>query len=76
MNRASVGERQYLLEMPLWADYALVHAFVSDYLGNLAYVLTARNFNPVMGVARDCGLFGIIGEKPRRPHGLGQTYGR
>jgi acetate CoA/acetoacetate CoA-transferase alpha subunit len=37
--------------LPLRADYALVHAFVSDYLGNLAYVLTARNFNPVIATA-------------------------
>lgn len=50
-QKLSVGGRDYLLEMPLRADYALVHAFVSDYLGNLGYVLTARNFNPVIATA-------------------------
>ena len=50
-RKVAVGEREYLLETPLRADYALVHAFVSDYLGNLAYVLTARNFNPVIVTA-------------------------
>ena len=50
-QKISVQGRDYLLETPLRADYALVHAFVSDYLGNLGYVLTARNFNPVIATA-------------------------
>jgi acetate CoA/acetoacetate CoA-transferase alpha subunit len=40
-----------LLEIALRADFALVHAFLVDYLGNLSYALTARNFNPVMAMA-------------------------
>ena len=28
-----------------------MQAFVADYLGNLTYVLTARNFNPVIAMA-------------------------
>jgi len=48
-----VDGRDYLLETPLRADFALLHAFLSDYLGNLTYVLTARNFNPVMAMAAD-----------------------
>jgi len=43
--------RAYLLETALGADFALVHAFLADYLGNLSYALTARNFNPVMAMA-------------------------
>lgn len=50
-QKVSVDGREYLLEIPLHADFALVHAFVCDYLGNLAYALTARNFNPVMATA-------------------------
>lgn len=50
-QKLSVDGRDYLLEMPLHADFALVHAFVCDYLGNLAYALTARNFNPVIATA-------------------------
>ena len=34
-------------------DYALVHALICDYLGNLAYALTAQNFNPLMATAAD-----------------------
>jgi acetate CoA/acetoacetate CoA-transferase alpha subunit len=30
-----------------------VHAFIADYLGNLSYALTARNFNPLMAMAAD-----------------------
>lgn len=52
-QKITVDGRAYLLETPLRADYALVHAFVCDYVGNLAYVLTARNFNPVIATAAD-----------------------
>ena len=30
-----------------------MQAFVADYLGNLSYALTARNFNPVIAMAAD-----------------------
>jgi len=43
----------YLVEMPLRADFALIQAFLCDYLGNLSYALTARNFNPTMAMAAD-----------------------
>jgi acetate CoA/acetoacetate CoA-transferase alpha subunit len=46
-----VDGREYLLETPLAADFALVEAFLADYLGNLTYALTARNFNPVIAMA-------------------------
>jgi len=48
-----VDGEKYLLETALRADFALVHAFLADYMGNLAYALTARNFNPVMALAAD-----------------------
>lgn len=41
----------FLLEKPLKADFALIAAWQADYLGNLAYLLTAQNFNPVMALA-------------------------
>lgn len=41
----------YLLETALQADFALVHAFLADHVGNLSYALTARNFNPVMAMS-------------------------
>jgi hypothetical protein len=31
----------------------IVQAFLADYIGNLYYALTARNFNPVMAMAAD-----------------------
>ncbi|MFN6979684.1 MAG: CoA transferase subunit A, partial [Gemmobacter sp.] len=43
-----VGGRRWLLEEPIRADFALIAAERADYLGNLAYTLTATNFNPVM----------------------------
>lgn len=43
----------FLLETALRAQFALVHAFLADYLGNLSYALTARNFNPVMAMAAE-----------------------
>jgi acetate CoA/acetoacetate CoA-transferase alpha subunit len=48
-----VGGRPWLLEVALRADFALVQAFLADYLGNLSYALTARNFNPVIAMAAD-----------------------
>jgi 3-oxoacid CoA-transferase subunit A len=48
-----IAGREYLLEMPLRADFALVKAFKADTWGNLVFRRTARNFNPVMcGAAR------------------------
>jgi acetate CoA/acetoacetate CoA-transferase alpha subunit len=52
-QKIDVGGETYLLETALHADFALVHAFLADYLGNLAYALTSRNFNPVMAMAAD-----------------------
>jgi acetate CoA/acetoacetate CoA-transferase alpha subunit len=52
-QKIQVGEKSYLLETALRADFALVHAFLADYMGNLSYALTARNFNPVIAMAAD-----------------------
>ena len=43
--------RPALLERALRADAALIHADRADPFGNLAYVATARNFNPMMAMA-------------------------
>ncbi len=45
--------KTFLLETAMRADFALIHASVADHLGNLTYMLTARNFNPVMAMAAD-----------------------
>lgn len=46
-----IDGKQFLMEMPIKADFALVGARRADYSGNLDYTLTARNFNPVMALA-------------------------
>lgn len=42
---------EYLLELPIKADFALINAKKADCNGNLVYSLTARNFNPIMATA-------------------------
>jgi len=49
--RIDVAGTAYLLETALRADFALIHAFLADHVGNLSYALTARNFNPVMAMS-------------------------
>lgn len=41
----------YLLELPIKADFALLHAQIADKAGNLMYHGTMRNFNPIMAMA-------------------------
>jgi 3-oxoacid CoA-transferase subunit A len=43
-----IGGREYLLELPLRADFAFVKAWKADPWGNLLFNKTARNFNAVM----------------------------
>ena len=50
-QKIDINGKSYLLETALRADFALVGAFLADYLGNLSYALTARNFNPVIAMA-------------------------
>lgn len=49
----TVDGKEYLLEKPLRADLALLAATVSDEAGNLVYVGTTQNFNPLMATAAD-----------------------
>jgi acetate CoA/acetoacetate CoA-transferase alpha subunit len=48
-----VDGKEYLLEMPLRADVALVKAAKADQNGNLVCRRAATNFNPVMAMATD-----------------------
>jgi len=52
-QQIEIDGKRFLLETALRSQFALVHAFLADYLGNLSYALTARNFNPVMAMAAD-----------------------
>ena len=46
-----IDGRQYVLEYPIKADFALVSALKADRWGNLVYRGTARNFGPIMASA-------------------------
>ena len=45
------GEREYVMEYGLTADFALIKCSQADRLGNLIYYKTAHNFSPVMAMA-------------------------
>lgn len=47
----TIDGKEYVLEMPIRGDVALIHAETADDLGNLVYRKTARNFAPVMAAA-------------------------
>jgi 3-oxoadipate CoA-transferase, alpha subunit len=47
----TIDGRDYVLELPIRGDLALVKAHRSDTCGNLVYRKTARNFGPVMATA-------------------------
>ncbi|WP_051299205.1 3-oxoacid CoA-transferase subunit A [Arthrobacter castelli] len=46
-----IDGRDYVLEYPIKADFALIKALKSDRWGNLVYRKTARNFGPIMAAA-------------------------
>ena len=46
-----IDGREYLLEKPLQADFALVYAWKADRWGNLLYRMTTQNFGPMMCAA-------------------------
>jgi len=49
----TLGGREYLLELPIKGDFALIKAWKADTWGNLVFRKTARNFNqPMAGAAR------------------------
>jgi 3-oxoadipate CoA-transferase, alpha subunit len=50
-EQRTIDGRDYVLELPLHGDFALVKAHRSDRMGNLVYRKTARNFGPVMATA-------------------------
>lgn len=55
-QKIDINGKSYLIETALHAQFALIDAFLADYSGNLSYVLTARNFNPVIAMAADTTL--------------------
>ena len=50
-QKLTIEGKEYLLELPLKADVALIKAYKADKAGNLVYRCAARNFNPLMATA-------------------------
>ncbi|MDF2654625.1 MAG: CoA transferase subunit [Bacillota bacterium] len=48
-----VKGKEYLLEEPFSADFALIRGSMADQAGNVIYNMTARNFNTVMAMAAE-----------------------
>jgi len=51
-----IGDRDYVLEYPIHADFALIKADRADRWGNLTYRMSARNFAPIMASAAKCSV--------------------
>jgi 3-oxoacid CoA-transferase subunit A len=49
----TLNGKNYVLELPLKANFAFVKAWKGDRFGNLIYEATSRNFNPTMATAAD-----------------------
>ena len=54
----NVEGRDYLLEMPLKADFALIRGSVTDKFGNTIYNGTTQTFNPMMATAAETVIVG------------------
>ena len=50
-EKRAFNGREYLLELAIKPDYALIHAWGGDKMGNLICRKTARNYNPEMAAA-------------------------
>ena len=48
-----IDGKEYILELPLGADLALLKAWKADQAGNLVYRYSAQNFNPIMAMAAE-----------------------
>jgi 3-oxoadipate CoA-transferase alpha subunit len=46
-----INGKDYVLELPIKADFALIKAHKGDRWGNLIYNKSARNFGPIMAMA-------------------------
>jgi 3-oxoadipate CoA-transferase alpha subunit len=49
-----INGKNYVLEYPIHANFALIKAFKADRWGNLVYRKAARNFGPIMAMAAKC----------------------
>ena len=52
-EKKRINGREYLLELPLRANVALIKAYKADKMGNAVFKYSAMNFNPLMAMAAD-----------------------
>ncbi|MGF7057700.1 acetate CoA-transferase subunit alpha [Brassicibacter mesophilus] len=52
-QKIEIDGKEYLLELPLKADIALVAGSIVDKKGNVYYSKSTRNFNPLVAMAAD-----------------------
>ncbi|MDY0023844.1 MAG: 3-oxoacid CoA-transferase subunit A [Candidatus Izemoplasmatales bacterium] len=52
-QKIKVNDKEYLLELALGSDMALIGGAIADQYGNLKYSQTMRNFNPIMATAAE-----------------------
>lgn len=52
-EKIKLNGEEYLVETPLTAQVAIVHADKADPFGNLTYIRSGRNFNPLVAMAAD-----------------------
>lgn len=52
-EKKMIDGKEYILELPLGADLALLKAWKADQAGNLVYRYSAQNFNPIMAMAAE-----------------------
>lgn len=48
-----LNHKEYLIELPVHADVAILKGHTADYMGNVIYNNSARNMNPLMATAAD-----------------------
>jgi len=68
-----IGGKDYVLEYPIHADFALIKALTADPWGNLIYRKTARNFAPIMAAAAACTIVqvaSVVGMGDMDPEGV------
>lgn len=57
-QKIKIGDKEYILELPLRADVAIIGGSVVDKQGNVFYNASTRNFNPIMAAAADTVIVG------------------
>lgn len=57
-QKIKISDKEYLLELPIRADIALIRGSIVDEQGNIFYNGSTRNFNPLMATAADLVIVG------------------